>query len=318
MKKMTVIAAGIFAAVMLTSTGCSTTDAYLKSEPGADNSAVTAKDIVNAENTEKESTAIADTTPQKGEETKKLGSDVVATAGDYVLTKEKYRIITEYMKQRFDYKLDPGQEKEFIRFIMNKKLMAMEARKLGYAERTDLKTKYEWDFDDILSHVYYEENVEKKSDVTDKEAKEYFDSHTGDFAQIRAQQFFTKSKSMADSLLKRINSGEDFTEIIRKYSEDATTKDKGGDMGFFSKGDNFKEIDDVAFSLADGEVSPVIKTVNGYHIIKVNERKKFGYEESKDKIKSIIKDKKLQNIFDTGMENLRKKYKVVINQDAVK
>jgi parvulin-like peptidyl-prolyl isomerase len=329
MKKFLLILLAVFMVMLLCGDGCDTTENLVKKDQGIASTSISTKDIAKAENPQPEAAATPsqeakdeepkeDLSAQSDESVKKLDRDVIAIVGSYVLTREKYRVITDYMKERFDYKLDPDQEREFIQFIVNKKLMAMEARKLGYAERPDLKTKYEWDFDDILSHVYYAENIEKKSTVTDKEAKEYFDTHTGDFAQIRAQQLFVKSKSMADSLLKRINSGDDFTEITKKYSEDATTKDKGGDMGFFSKGDNFKEIDDVAFTLADGEVSPVIKTVNGYHILKVNERKKFGYDESKDKIKNIIKEKKLQQVFESELGALKKKYKVEINQDTTK
>ena len=57
-----------------------------------------------------------------------LDKDTIAIIGKYVLTKQKYKIITEYMKQKFDYNLTPEQEKEFIEFIVNKKLMAMEGR----------------------------------------------------------------------------------------------------------------------------------------------------------------------------------------------
>ena len=330
MKKIIAVLPAIAAVMLLSGAGCETTGPVVTGDQGIESASISTSDIAKAENPQPAQTPQSEAGAKEdeaarpegqgaaGEDVKKLDRDTIAMIGSYVLTKEKYRIITEYMKQRFDYKLDPEQEKEFIQFIVNKKLMAMEARKQGYADRPDLKAKYEWDFDDILSHAYYSENIEKRSSVTDKEAKEYFDSHTGDFTQIRAQQLFVKSKSMADSLLKRLNSGEDFTEITKKYSEDSTTKDKGGDMGFFSKGDNFREIDDVAFTLADGEISPVIKTVNGYHILKVNERKKFGYEESKDRIKSIIADKKLQDLFEKEIGNLKKKYRVIINQDALK
>ena len=61
----------------------------------------------------------------------------MAIVGDYVLTRDKFRAITDYMGQKYDYKLNPEQEKEFIQFIVNKKLMAMDARSKGYADRPD-------------------------------------------------------------------------------------------------------------------------------------------------------------------------------------
>lgn len=256
--------------------------------------------------------------PMAGEDFRKLDDATIAIIGQYVLTKEKYRVITDYMSQKFDYKLTKDQEKEFIQFIVNKKMMALEARSLGYAERPDLKVKYDWDFDDILSHVYYAENIEKKSQVSEKDAKAYYEAHMGDFVEIKAQHILVKSKQLADSLHKRILSGESFDEIAKKYSEDATTKEKGGNLGAFTKGVMVQEFEDTAFAMADGEVSQPVKTVYGYHIIKVLERKKYSYDDSKDKITKMIKEKKQQQVFDDAIGALKKKYKVTVNQDAVK
>jgi parvulin-like peptidyl-prolyl isomerase len=250
-------------------------------------------------------------------ESKKLDKGIIAIIGEYVLTKDKYRTITEYMNQKYDYKLTPEQEKEFIQFIVNKKLMAMEARSQGYADRPDIKAKYEWDFDDILSHVYFAENVEKKSSVSDKDAKTYFEAHTGDFVEIKAMHILVKSKQLAESLYKRINDGEEFSDLAKKYSEDATTKEKGGDLGSFGKGVMVQEFEDAAFGLSDNEVSEPIKTVYGWHIIKVLSRKKFTYDESKDKIINMIKDKKQQQVFDSVLSSLKKKYKVTVNEDVI-
>lgn len=256
--------------------------------------------------------------PISGEDMKKLDDGVIAIIGQYVLTKEKYRVITDYMSQKFDYKLTKEQEKEFIQYIVNKKMMGMEARAQGYDERPDIKVQYEWDFDDILSHLYYAENVEKKSLVTEKDAKAYYNAHTGDFVEIKAQHVLLKNKQLADSLYKRILSGESFDEIAKKYSEDATTKEKGGNLGAFTKGVMVQEFEDTAFALADNEVSQPVKSVYGYHIIKVLERKKYSYDDSKDKIVKMIKEKKQQQVFDSVISSLKKKYKVTINQDAAK
>ncbi len=324
MKKFIVLFASCVMVVLLTGAGCETTGTYVKDDGGISSSSITTQDIAKAENPKKDD-ASADKTggneagmpEDSGESVKKLDSDTVAIIGAYVLTKQRYKVITDYMNQRFDYKLNSEQEKEFIQFIVNKKLMAMEARKQGYAERPDLKTKYDWDFDDILSHVYFAENVENKAKVTEKEAREYYDKHTGDFVEIKAQHILVKNKTLADSLEKRIRSGEDFSEIARKYSDDATTKEKGGDLGFFTKGLMVEEFEAAAYALSDGEVSQPVKTVYGYHIIKVNERKKYSYDESKDKILKMIQEKKQQGVFDAEMNSLKKKYKVIINQDVL-
>ncbi|MCE5300277.1 MAG: peptidylprolyl isomerase [Spirochaetia bacterium] len=316
MKKAGSIMMALAAMFMLVS--CGTTDSYVKDDNGYDNTAASKDSAADALKAMDNKDGKPGVTEISEDEIRKLDKETVAIIGSYVLTKEKYRVITGYMNQRFDYKLTPEQEKEFITYIVNKKLMAMEARKLGYAERADLKTKYEWDFDDILSHVYFTENVETKSKVGEKEAREYYDKHTGDFVEIRAQHILVKNKSMAESIAKRVASGEAFDELARKYSEDATTKEKGGDLGFFTKGVMVQEFEDAAFSMGDGQISQPVRTTYGYHVIKVNERKKYTYDESKDRIIKLIQEKKQQKIFDDVLSGLKKKYKVTINQDVVK
>ena len=65
----------------------------------------------------------------------------------------------------------------------------------------------------------------------------------------------------------------DFAEAAKEYSDDNATADKGGDLGFFKKGDMAPEFDTVAFALKPGEISEPFRTPFGYHIIKVEERK---------------------------------------------
>src|SRR5208283_662894 len=154
------LAGGIL--MMFIFASCDTTDTYVKG-----NSQDTAKSGVSADNSAqaapstKAEEAKAEETPVQNEE--KIDNTTVALIGKYILTREKYKIITEYMNEKYDYTLTPEQEKEFLDFIIKKKLMAMDAREKGYDKRKDIQVKYEWDFDDLLSHAYYVENVENKA-----------------------------------------------------------------------------------------------------------------------------------------------------------
>jgi parvulin-like peptidyl-prolyl isomerase len=76
-----------------------------------------------------------------------------------------------------------------------------------------------------------------------------------------------EAKQLADQLLARIKAGESFEDIARSYS-DCPTAANGGDLGFFTRGRMVKAFEDAAFGLRPGEVSGVIETDLGYHIIK--------------------------------------------------
>lgn len=79
------------------------------------------------------------------------------------------------------------------------------------------------------------------------------------------------ARAKIDKVLKEARSGADFAELAGKYSEDSTAS-KGGDLGFFERGQMVESFDNAAFGLKAGEISPVVRTPFGYHVIKVEER----------------------------------------------
>ena len=98
--------------------------------------------------------------------------------------------------------------------------------------------------------------------------------------RIRASQIFFKTSpnqedaeqlALANRVLRQLKSGAGFEELARRYSEDENAT-RGGDMGFFPRGVQDKDFDKVAFNLKQGEISEVLKTAFGYHIIKVTSR----------------------------------------------
>ncbi len=99
--------------------------------------------------------------------------------------------------------------------------------------------------------------------------------------QVRASQILFKTagkkdeevKAKAEQVLKDIKAGGDFAALAKKYSEDEATAKLGGDLDFFPKGKLAPEIDEAAFKLQPGEVSDLVKAADGYHILKVTDRK---------------------------------------------
>ena len=83
----------------------------------------------------------------------------------------------------------------------------------------------------------------------------------------------TEAFKKISAIKKEIDAGADFAELAKKYSEDPASAKRGGDLGLISRGDFVKEYETVAFSLNDGEVSDIIQTQYGYHIIKMIERR---------------------------------------------
>jgi peptidyl-prolyl cis-trans isomerase D len=99
--------------------------------------------------------------------------------------------------------------------------------------------------------------------------------------QVRASHILLKTegkddaavKKQAEELLTKVKAGADFAQLATKYSEDDASKAKGGDLDFFPKGQMVPEFDKAAFSMKPGEISDLVKTQYGYHIIKVTDKK---------------------------------------------
>lgn len=85
--------------------------------------------------------------------------------------------------------------------------------------------------------------------------------------QIRCAHILVEKESLAKEILERIKKGESFAKLAEQYSTDGSRR-RGGDLGFFGKGMMVKPFEEAAFSLEKGQVSGLVKTQFGYHIIK--------------------------------------------------
>ena len=91
--------------------------------------------------------------------------------------------------------------------------------------------------------------------------------------QVHARHILVDSEAEAQSLLEQLASGSDFTQLAADFSRDATTRYNGGDLGWFPQGALLvAEVEDVAFALEPGEMSDVVPSAQGYHIVQLLER----------------------------------------------
>lgn len=171
-----------------------------------------------------------------------------------------------------------------------------------------------------VSRGYFEENIRKEmifnkhrenfldnSSVEEKESKEYFDEHKEDLAKVKAKHILLKTEAEGESTLARLHKGEKFDKLANELSVDKTSAEFGGDLGYFGKGDFIAEFEEAAFALEVGEMSNLVKTEVGYHIIYLEEKLE-DYESLKDTIEDILK----QNKYYDKIEELRENAKVKI------
>lgn len=158
--------------------------------------------------------------------------------------------------------------------------------------------------------------VEPKVTVTDEEISKYFDENKATFNQeeeVRASHILVKTKEEADAIVKQLKEGADFAALAKEKSADTGSKEKGGDLDFFKKGDMVPEFSDAAFKLKVGETSGAVKSDYGYHIIKVTDRKEaheYTLAEKKDEIKETLTAQKVQQMSSGWLADLNKNAKI--------
>jgi peptidyl-prolyl cis-trans isomerase SurA len=125
------------------------------------------------------------------------------------------------------------------------------------------------------------------------------------------------AKAKIDTVMQKIKNGEDFAKLAEEYSDDTGSKKKGGDLGFFSRRMMVKEFDEAAFNLKPGEVSDIVQTNFGFHIIKLTEQKPYpSFEEDKEELEKIFKQTRYQDEYNSLVDSLKNKYGFKLNQDT--
>lgn len=174
--------------------------------------------------------------------------------------------------------------------------------------------------------------VRAKVQVGETETREYYTANISKYTEeenYRARHIFFKtgekaspdeiqrSKTTAIAVLADAKSGKDFAELAKKFSEDPAARKDGGDLGSFKKGDMQPELEKTILSLKTGEVSELVTTLIGFHIIKLEARiagTTKPFESVKTEIEEIIYRKKSEERFNQWAKDLRGKASVEIRE----
>jgi peptidyl-prolyl cis-trans isomerase C len=184
----------------------------------------------------------------------------------------------------------------------------------------------------LARNKFMERQWAGKINVTEEDARKYYQDNPKQFEtpeQVRASHILIKpvptdpnadpneakavAKAKAEDLLKQIKDGADFAELA-KANSDCPSAPKGGDLGFFPRGQTTEPFEKVAFELKIGQVSDVVETEYGYHIIKVTDHKdasKTSFEDAKDDIIKKLTQKKQSELAEKYIESLKAEANIV-------
>ena len=317
---------GLWTAVLVLSLAMLCWPASAEEKPGSDKVAVVNGDVITRADLDRSLDFAKRQSMQQG---KPLSEDQLAALEKETLDKLIGIQLLYQASEKAGNKVDEKQlDEKFAQF--KKRFPNEEALKKTMEEwhvtEADMKAELK---KGMVTEAFVVKNFVDKTTIPEEEVKAYYDSHPQFFKQpeqVKASHILIKVKPDAteaekaeamkkieqaqDKLLK----GEDFAEVAKTSSEGPSAP-KGGDLGYFGRGQMVKPFEDVAFSLEPGKVSKVVKTQFGYHLIKVEDKKPestIPFETVKPRIEQFLKQQEVQKEIKKYIDNLRKDAKIEI------
>lgn len=253
---------------------------------------------------------------------------------------------------RFQQQAQGPQRDELRKQFGEFKVIAERARKEGVDRDDATRLQMILDRAQVLAGAYLSE-LQKNADklVSDADVEQYYNDHPSDFDEVRVRHILIstqpkeeaedeagakdakdskdakdkkpvektltkdEARKKAQDLLDRIRKGEDFAKLAKENSDDPGSKDKGGEYDFFRRGKMVAEFDKAAFALKPGEVSDLVETQFGFHIIKLEERRTAANPSADQKVRQGIVDKLKQEKLEQQIAQIAKDSTVVVPED---
>lgn len=255
-------------------------------------------------------------------ETKKEGPVVAEVNGSTITTGDftrELKNLPEYLKSMAD---TPQGRKEMMDTMVIRELILQQAAKDGLDKSPEIAEKLADLKKRLIVESFLKKKVETDAKVSDEDLKKFYEQNkdkfkTGD--QMRASHILVKTEKAAKDILAQIKAGGKFEDLAKKNSVDASAA-QGGDLGWFNKGSMVPVFEKAALGLKEGQVSDVVKSDFGYHIIKLTGKRAAGvrpFEEVKEQIKAAVMPSKQQEVFQKIKDELKKTAKINIKEDVL-
>ncbi|MDD2580479.1 MAG: peptidylprolyl isomerase [Desulfuromonadaceae bacterium] len=238
------------------------------------------------------------------------------TTGDF---DRELKNLPEYLKAMAD---TPQGRKEMLDTMVIRELILQQAAKDGLDKGPDIEEKLQDLKKRLIVESFLKKKVEAESKVSDEDMKKFYEQNKDKFKtgeQIRASHILVKTEKEAKDILAKLKSGGNFEELAKKYSVDSSAA-KGGDLGWFGKGSMVPVFEKAALALKEGQISGIVKSDFGFHIIKLTGKRPAGirpFEEVKEQIKGAIMPTKQQEVFQKIKDELKKTAKITVKEDVL-
>lgn len=212
-----------------------------------------------------------------------------------------------------------GEEgkKALLEELVNQKLIYIEAMENNINE----EDKYKADFEKLVENFTTQFAIQKLINsvaVTHEELEDYYNNNQESFKspeKVKASHILVDSEELAKEIQGKIAEGASFEDLAAEYSS-CPSKERGGDLGEFTKGQMVPEFEDAAFELSVGDISEPVKTQFGYHLIKVahkSDSKTMEFEEVRSNLLKNMMAERQHMKYQEHIADLRSKHNVTMS-----
>lgn len=259
--------------------------------------------------------------PETAKKQEPRGDKVVAEIGSEKITLDEVENKIKEMPEQYQA-MAISHKDLFLDSMINQKVLYAAALKEGLEKDANVQNQMLETKRDILIKSYLAKEIEGKVKVTDEDVKKYYTDNKAKFKdpeKIEVSHILLDNEAAAKNALAKLKRGRDFATLAKEKSK-CPSKEKGGDLGLVTRGQTVPEFDQAAFALQPGQLSGVVKTQFGYHIIKVTEKvpeKQLSYDEVKDQLKQMLISEKQKQRFEVLLKDLRDKNNVVVYKNVL-
>jgi peptidyl-prolyl cis-trans isomerase C len=248
----------------------------------------------------------------------------VAVVNGTSITKEQLTpVLEEYRSKARKQSLESQEKMEVVKSVVRRHLILQQKEVAELRKSEKIRKQLKEMEDQLVLAAYLEQHVGRYLTVSDEELQAYYKANLSSFStlpKVKAKHILLRSEGEAKAVLEKLRKGAEFSAMAKQYSIDLPMALEGGSMGTIEKGKTLPELQQVLFSLKEGEVSDVVKTRFGYHILSVEEIIPISpkpFEEVKGEIKTTLMRQKEAKAFEKMVTEIEKRAEIKIFKERV-
>jgi peptidyl-prolyl cis-trans isomerase C len=213
-------------------------------------------------------------------------------------------------------------QKQLLDRMVRRELLLQEAEKRKIGDQPDVADQVAALRRELMIRSLLQEEIGSKIKVEDKDVQEYYTAHQDEFSgdKVRARHILVQTEDEAKQVQERLAKNESFEDLAKTLSKDTSTAAKGGDLDYFSREQMVPDFAKAAFALKPGEVSGIVKSPFGYHLIKLVDRKKgqpLTFEQVKAQLQRRLIDERQNQRFTQWIKELETAAKVTRDESLL-